>query len=137
MSAQNTHSTFWKVIKLNVRQEGYILKFSYKLPKHLEIIQEMNIVCVPEGTSDNPVIECGELSVSVNNRKGHIVHTTVSYNPDLNDHMDGTMKLNASIEANSIFTGYYRDASLMKDEHDQFLPYQVKLTMLCKKKETQ
>ena len=100
---QQSHKTIWKVIELEIQQAFAILSIDEKLGKHINEIQSVSIHCISSNI-ETDVPECGELSVSINNRKEHILHTTTSYTNDLARDMGNTLSINAKLNKNSILT---------------------------------
>lgn len=133
MEEQQTHK-IWKVIELEVQQALAILNIDEKLAQHISGIKSVSIHCIPYSLMQADVPECGELSVSINNRKDLILHTTTSYTSDLPRDLESTLNLNAKLDENSRITGYYRDYGTMKNSGGELIPYRVKIIIECTKK---
>ena len=131
MEEKKANNSFWKVITIDVDVDNSIKQIDEKLPAHLDIIQSLVVSCNPRTNIEASIAECGELSLSLNNKKEHVLHTITDFTEQLPMELGQTLPLNAKLESNTILGGYYRDFGKMKEEDGQFVPYQVKLLMEC------
>ncbi len=119
----------WKVLKFDVSQLGEIIQFEKKLAKHIQCIEEVSLVAIPSVKLDADVMECGEISLSFNNDKENVLHTTIGFSKDLSNDIEQSLILNQQIQANSIITGYFRDSMQMRDQYREFMPYSIKVIL--------
>lgn len=134
MERNEAHTSYWKVIAFDVDEANSIHQLEGKLPGHLDSIQSVVISCNPIEKLDATIPECGELSLCLNNRKAHVLHTITNYTAELSDKIGQTLELHANLESNAKYGGYYRDFGKLKNGNGDFVPYQVKLMMNCSSK---
>ncbi len=134
MEQNEVHKSYWKVIAFDVDEAKSIHQLGGKLAGHLDTIQSVVISCNPIVQLDAVIPECGELSLNLNNRKEHVLHTITNYTAELSDKIGQTLELHANLESNARYGGYYRDFGELKDGNGDFVPYQVKLMLNCTSK---
>ncbi len=124
----------WEVLKFDVSQLGQIIQFEKKLAKHIQSIEEISLVAIPSVKLDDDVLECGELSLSINNDKDNVLHTIIGFSKDLSNDIEQSLSINEQLQSNSIITGYFRDSMQMRDQYREFMPYSIKVILKCRLK---
>lgn len=132
MSEENHQDIVWKIIKLEVVQPNAMLQIDEKLPLHIKEIKSISIHSIPISSIDESLQQIGELSLSLNNRKEHILHTTADFTNNTLENNNQTLIINAKLEKNAVVNGYYRDYGLLKSDASEFVPYAIKLLLECK-----
>ena len=124
----------WEVLKFDVSQIGQIIQFEKKLAKHIDIIEAISLMAIPSVKLDADVVECGELSLNMNNTKDNVLHTTIGFSKDLPIEIEQSLSINEQVQSNTIITGYYRDSMQMIDQYREFMPYSIKVILKCRLK---
>ena len=124
--------TSWKIIKLYIKNPNEIINIENKLPAHIEEINSISILCVPTVVVEKSYSQIGEISLSFNNSKEHIIHCNTSFSKVLPNNSNQSLNINAQLLNNSIITGYYRDNGTFKNQREVFIPYHLKILMECK-----
>lgn len=129
MTHNHSHTQDWKILTLEVNTPGSIIRIDEKLEKHIASIQAVNVSCIPSQIINHDVIECGELSLSMNHRSQHVLHHIVSCDALLFDGYNQLINIQTDVKKYSRLTGYYRDYQQLKNPEGAFIPYQVKITL--------
>ncbi len=124
--------TIWRVLSLSINENKAIVQIDEKLPKHFSNLSSISVHIIPSSGSINPIPQCGELSLSLNNAKEPVLHTTTAWCNKLAQTIEQSFPINAMLETNARISGYYRDFGFMKNESQEFIPYAVKMILECK-----
>lgn len=124
----------WEILKFDVSQLGQIIQFEKKLAKHILCIEQISLMAIPSVKLSTDVIECGEISLSINNANNHILHTTIGFSNNLPKNIEQSLVINEELQQNSIITGYYRDSMQMRDQFRELIPYSIKVILKCRVK---
>ena len=121
---ENTQNS-WRVIEFEITYANEIIQIDEKISPEVDFITSASIHCIPNQNPDKDILECGELSLSANNKA--LFHLNTNYANTLSgDPIDG-LKLYHSISHNSRIKGYYRDYGKMKNSSNSFIPYRIKI----------
>lgn len=129
MKSDHSHTQGWKIHTIDVNTPGSIIKIDEKLEKHIASIQAVNVSCIPSQILNHVVLECGELSLSMNHRSQQVLHHIVSCDTLLFDGYNQLISIQTDVRKHSRLTGYYRDYQQLKNPEGTFMPYQVKITL--------
>ena len=132
MHTKEGQRIYWNIMSFMVNQPNAIIKLDAKLAKHYKAINSISTHIIPRLPSIESQNECGELSLSINNAKEQILHTSLDYDTKLQDNYHHGHQCNAVLHVNNRISGYYRDSGRLKTENGEFIPYTLKLILECK-----
>jgi hypothetical protein len=132
MHTKEGQRIYWKVMSFKINEPKAIIQLDAKLAKHYKAINSISTHIIPRLSSTDPQNECGELSLSINNAKEQILHTTIGFDTKLQDNYYHGHQCNAPLHINNRISGYYRDNGQLRTENGEFIPYTLKLILECK-----
>ena len=132
MHTNDNHRVYWNIIELKINHEKQIVQINDKIAKHFEELTSISLHIIPATDLNHNFNNCGDLSLSINNMRETILHTSISYNKRALSTKCQGKTINAKLQAHSRINGYYRDFGQLKDENQRFIPYTIKLIMQCK-----
>ena len=120
---------FWRTLEFEVKRENAIIQIDEKILPDVERIVSANTYCIPKQIIVDDIMECGELSLSVNNKS--LLHINSNYTNKLPDYLSPCLMLLRKTHPGSRIKGYYRDNGKMRNLAGDFIPYRVKILMDC------
>ncbi len=122
----------FKIFEIEVSEENQIIPIDFKLSNDIDSCSGI-LLSVKEflDLQTSTITQLGELSLMFNAKAIHPIHINAEYTKDLN-HKKEFLELNCNIESNTNITGFYTDYGKTKESKKSFLPYTLKIYLLCK-----
>ena len=131
MSEKLKQKTVFVTQSISVDNPEQIIKIDYKFGSHIQSIHAVSFHILTGNTIAMEKPQCGELSLSVNNGKDLMIHTTPTACFNFSENINQELPVDVILEKNSRLSGYYRDYGTLKDENDDFVSYHLKIIYEC------
>jgi hypothetical protein len=131
MSPKSKEIRRFKIIPVDVIEDGQIINLDYKLPAHLVSCKGIILSIKNCISNTNDIPHLGEVSLLLNSGQVHPFHQMVGFKRESLSKKNSFVEIDEKLIPNYTVNGFYRDLGNSLDHEGKFIPYSLNIYLDC------